>query len=254
MATEQYFQQATTQDVFNKEDAASLAKWRSVSEEINESENNAADGFNCNICLDTVNDPVVTLCGHLYCWPCIYKWIHYQSASAEYPEKQQPQCPVCKTEVSQKTLVPLYGRGQTTKPSDGKVPDVGMFIPRRPASPRCGVDNTTTTSPRPALQLHHRGYLQPPQPYPGVYAATPMSSFGGLTMSNSLSPTTQMFGEMVYARIFGNSETLYTYPNSYNLAGISTARARRQAMQTDRSLGRLSFFFLCCLILCLLLF
>ncbi|CAH8279553.1 unnamed protein product [Arabidopsis lyrata] len=25
--------------------------------------------FDCNICLETAHDPVVTLCGHLYCWP-----------------------------------------------------------------------------------------------------------------------------------------------------------------------------------------
>lgn len=29
--------------------------------------------FECNICLDVVNEPVITLCGHLFCWPCIYE-------------------------------------------------------------------------------------------------------------------------------------------------------------------------------------
>ncbi|KAJ3275115.1 hypothetical protein HDV01_001254 [Terramyces sp. JEL0728] len=28
--------------------------------------------FECNICLDTASNPVVTMCGHLYCWPCFY--------------------------------------------------------------------------------------------------------------------------------------------------------------------------------------
>ena len=31
--------------------------------------------FECNICLDVATDPVVTQCGHLYCWPCIYKYV-----------------------------------------------------------------------------------------------------------------------------------------------------------------------------------
>lgn len=31
--------------------------------------------FECNICLELAQDPVVTQCGHLYCWPCIYKCV-----------------------------------------------------------------------------------------------------------------------------------------------------------------------------------
>jgi RING-type zinc-finger len=30
--------------------------------------------FECNICYELAHEPVVTLCGHLYCWPCIYRW------------------------------------------------------------------------------------------------------------------------------------------------------------------------------------
>ena len=29
--------------------------------------------FECNICYDVAESPVVTLCGHLYCWPCLYR-------------------------------------------------------------------------------------------------------------------------------------------------------------------------------------
>jgi hypothetical protein len=29
--------------------------------------------FECNICLEIPNEPVVTKCGHLYCWTCIYQ-------------------------------------------------------------------------------------------------------------------------------------------------------------------------------------
>ena len=31
--------------------------------------------FECNICYEVAREPVVTLCGHLYCWPCIYRWV-----------------------------------------------------------------------------------------------------------------------------------------------------------------------------------
>src|ERR1700737_3272066 len=29
--------------------------------------------FDCNICFDAARDPVVTQCGHLYCWACIHQ-------------------------------------------------------------------------------------------------------------------------------------------------------------------------------------
>ncbi|MFS7966982.1 putative transcription factor C2H2 family [Helianthus anomalus] len=197
MAMERYVQDTLEQDNFNKEDDASLNKWKSSSEPIDESENCSSGGFDCNICLDTVNDPVVTLCGHLYCWPC----------------PKSVQCPVCKSDVSQKTLIPLYSRGQTAEPLSDKKDDI--TIPHRPVSPRCNV---------PAQQLNHRHYQHAPMPMA-------VSGLGGMTMTNMInptSPTTDILGEIVYERIFGNSHsTLFAYPNSYNLAGISTQRARR---------------------------
>ncbi|KAD3642000.1 hypothetical protein E3N88_31224 [Mikania micrantha] len=202
MATEQYLENSMPENNFNKENDASLNKWKSSSESIDESENCPSGGFDCNICLDTVNDPVVTLCGHLYCWPCIYKWIHHQKNPPEYPKNVQ--CPVCKSEVSQKTLIPLYGRGQTTEPlSDEK--DV-VTIPRRPVSLQSCV---------PAQQINHRHHQQAP-----MHMA--VSGLGSMTMTNMInptSPTTGILGEIVYERIFGNSHsTLFAYPNSYNLA------------------------------------
>ncbi|CAN1803325.1 E3 ubiquitin-protein ligase RMA3 [Linum perenne] len=48
--------------------------------------------FDCNICFDLASDPVVTCCGHLFCWACLYRWIHIHSDAKE--------CPVCKGEVT----------------------------------------------------------------------------------------------------------------------------------------------------------
>ncbi|KAG6469948.1 hypothetical protein ZIOFF_070884 [Zingiber officinale] len=76
--------------------------------------------FDCSICLDLVVDPVVTLCGHLFCWPCIYKWMQAKSMSNQ-------QCPVCKAFLSQDTIVPLFGRGRD---SGAKV---ASGVPLRPA-------------------------------------------------------------------------------------------------------------------------
>ncbi|CAK9151327.1 unnamed protein product, partial [Ilex paraguariensis] len=262
MAMEQYIPEPLTHYDSNIEEDTSIAKWKSFSAAVDECENTQFGGFDCNICLDFVQDPVVTLCGHLYCWPCIYKWIHFQSISDENQSQQQLQCPVCKAEISEKTLVPLYGRGQTTKPSDSKVLHLGIVIPRRPPSPRCGphslIASTTNTSPRPSQQRNHGSYPQQPQmhyPNGGSYADTPMLGLGGTTTTTSFHPLIGMLGEMIYARIFGDSETtLHTYPHSYRMAGSSSPRVRRHVMQADKSLGRVCFFLCCCVVLCLLLF
>jgi hypothetical protein len=31
------------------------------------------EAYECNICLELAKDPVVTLCGHLYCWSCLWR-------------------------------------------------------------------------------------------------------------------------------------------------------------------------------------
>ncbi|CAA3011516.1 E3 ubiquitin-protein ligase RMA1H1-like [Olea europaea var. sylvestris] len=258
MATEQYFQGAARESDFS-EDGSSLVKWKSLSSSVEESESNPSGDFECNICLDLVKDPVVTFCGHLYCWPCIYRWISSPNTSLENADQQQPQCPVCKAEVSQKTLIPLYGRGQTTNPTEDKASDFSTLIPKRPLSLRSGNNELipTTNSGYTFPQPHHQSYLQSSQPYhrySGNHMDSSMLGIGGAA-TNLIDPMIGMFGEMVYARIFGNAETtLYTYPNSYRLASSSSPRLRRHMMQTDRSLSRVCFFLCCCVILCLLLF
>ncbi|CAA2955150.1 E3 ubiquitin- ligase RMA1H1-like [Olea europaea subsp. europaea] len=259
MATEEYLQQAAVQSDYN-EGKTALEKCKSLSSADDEPGTNISGGFECNICLDVVQDPVITFCGHLYCWPCIYRWISLQSVSPENPEHEHPQCPVCKAEISPKTLIPLYGRGNSTTSKD-KVSHLGILIPQRPPSPRCGsnvlIPTTTLGDLHPVGQLHHQSYEQqsrPYQPHSHNYTASPMLPNGGMA-TNLIDPMIGMFGEMVYSRIFGNSETTsYTHPNSYRLQGSSSPRLRRRMIQTDKSLSRVCFFLWCCVILCLVLF
>lgn len=96
------------------------------------SKNNNVDArFSCNICFDSVVEPVVTQCGHLYCWPCLYRWLE----PGMYPEERaslglmtatmmmngfgnssslfdtaRRVCPVCKSTCSVPTLIPIYVR------------------------------------------------------------------------------------------------------------------------------------------------
>ncbi|KAL3821475.1 hypothetical protein ACJIZ3_007380 [Penstemon smallii] len=230
------------------EDDASLQNWNSLNSTKEVTETNSSGGFECNICLDLVQDPVVTFCGHLYCWPCIYRWINSQEVYPENPDPPQPQCPVCKADVSQKTLIPLYGRGQNS--SKDTASDLGLVIPQRPSSPRCGGD--TLVPNMTGNPSYNRSYVGPNQ-Y-GNYMDPPRVRLGG-SSSSMVDPMIGMLGEMVYSRMFGNSDTsLYTYPSSYRLASSSSPRLRRQMRQADKSLSRICFFLCCCVMLCLLLF
>lgn len=61
--------------------------------------------YECNICLDTAKDAVVSLCGHLFCWPCLHQWLETR------PNCKL--CPVCKAAIGKDKVIPLYGRNST---------------------------------------------------------------------------------------------------------------------------------------------
>ncbi|XP_020607771.1 E3 ubiquitin-protein ligase RNF185-like [Orbicella faveolata] len=73
----------------------------------NNEQANANANFECNICLDTAKDAVISFCGHLFCWPCLHKWLETR------PNKSV--CPVCKAGISKDKVIPLYGRGSTNQ-------------------------------------------------------------------------------------------------------------------------------------------
>ncbi|XP_055382569.1 E3 ubiquitin-protein ligase RNF185-like isoform X2 [Condylostylus longicornis] len=78
--------------------------------------------FECNICLDTAKDAVVSMCGHLFCWPCLHQWLETR------PSRKL--CPVCKAAISKEKVIPLYGRNST------KQEDPRNKVPPRPAGQR----------------------------------------------------------------------------------------------------------------------
>ncbi|KAL3526696.1 hypothetical protein ACH5RR_011352 [Cinchona calisaya] len=103
-----------------------------------------ASDFECNICFELAQDPIVTLCGHLFCWSCLFKWLRLHSHSHE--------CPVCKALIQEDKLVPLYGRGgSSTDPRSKPVP--GVEIPNRPAGQR----PPTAPPPPDSTNLPHFG-------------------------------------------------------------------------------------------------
>ncbi|CAI9101006.1 OLC1v1038220C1 [Oldenlandia corymbosa var. corymbosa] len=102
----------------------------------------AGSFFDCNICLDLSKDPVVTCCGHLFCWSCLYRWLHVHSDAKE--------CPVCKGEVTTKNLTPIYGRGKNA-PRNLEEDDSSLKIPLRPQARR--VESLRQVIQRTALNL-----------------------------------------------------------------------------------------------------
>lgn len=133
----------------------------------NGNNNNDAGNFECNICFDLAQEPVVTLCGHLFCWPCLYKWLHIHSHAQE--------CPVCKALVEENKLVPLYGRGKnSTDPRSKSIP--GVEIPNRPTGQR-----PETAPPREtnSFAQHGFGFMGGF----GGFAPTASARFGNFTLS-----------------------------------------------------------------------
>ncbi|KAK1320442.1 E3 ubiquitin-protein ligase RMA1 [Acorus calamus] len=85
--------------------------------------------FNCNVCFDTARNPVVSLCGHLYCWSCLYRWLQISSDAKL--------CPVCKGVVSEPDIIPIYGCGVTDVDLAMTVADDDeQEIPPRPSGRR----------------------------------------------------------------------------------------------------------------------
>ncbi|KAI8614127.1 hypothetical protein BC830DRAFT_1128987 [Chytriomyces sp. MP71] len=80
--------------------------------------------YECNICLDMASNPVVTLCGHLFCWPCLHRWMASGNRASNA-------CPVCKAGIEKDKLIPIYAKGRTIDPRN-TVPDE----PERPAGQR----------------------------------------------------------------------------------------------------------------------
>lgn len=85
--------------------------------------------FECNICLDTAQDAVVSMCGHLFCWSCLHQWLETR------PNRQV--CPVCKAGISKEKVVPLYGRGSTNQQ------DPREKVPPRPQGQRSEPENNS---------------------------------------------------------------------------------------------------------------
>ncbi|KAJ7982149.1 E3 ubiquitin-protein like [Quillaja saponaria] len=90
--------------------------------------NESGSFFDCNICLEMAEDPILTCCGHLFCWPCFYLLTYSYSSAKE--------CPVCKGEVTDTGTVPIYGNGSVNSGHQLESTEPGFEVPPRPRAKR----------------------------------------------------------------------------------------------------------------------
>ena len=123
-----------------------MQAYSSGNNDINDVEKDGEHRFECNVCLEDVIQPIVTQCGHLYCWPCLYRWLNTGHNT----------CPICKAGISEENVIPLFIKGNEGDPRGPKREDSGSYIPNRPNALRPepvapgnrgdGSNNTNSTS------------------------------------------------------------------------------------------------------------
>jgi len=131
----------------------------------------SSDLFDCNICLDTATEPVITMCGHLYCWPCIYKWLELRR------ESDGAFCPICKAEISSDRMIPVYGRGQRSRVDPRQRAPPKEALPPRPPGQRPA---SSGSSGRQSGQPRGSEAAQPPLAAAGAQAGAGAPGLGFL--------------------------------------------------------------------------
>ena len=106
--------------------------------------------YACAICMENeAIEAVVTACGHLYCWSCLYRWL----------DAGHSRCPVCSARVNKSDVTPLYAselRGRPPSPVPrprSRTPSpVARSSPRQWDSPeRTPPRSTSLPPPLPSL-------------------------------------------------------------------------------------------------------
>uniref|UniRef100_A0A9J8ACS0 Helicase like transcription factor n=1 Tax=Cyprinus carpio carpio TaxID=630221 RepID=A0A9J8ACS0_CYPCA len=72
---------------------------------------NSGSDEECAICLDSLRQPVITYCAHVYCRPCICEVIR---------SEKQARCPLCRAPIKTKELVEYPGEEMEAGPATGE--------------------------------------------------------------------------------------------------------------------------------------
>ncbi|GAV77616.1 zf-C3HC4_2 domain-containing protein, partial [Cephalotus follicularis] len=112
---------------FSKRDSTHLiAKALRMDIDANKALSDTEGFYDCNICL--AREPILTCCGHLFCWSCFYR--------LSYTHSNVKECPVCKGDVLDTSITPIYGNGSDNYDHVSKSQDSGLEVPPRPRAHR----------------------------------------------------------------------------------------------------------------------
>ncbi|KAH8385670.1 hypothetical protein KR200_006781 [Drosophila serrata] len=66
--------------------------------------------YTCKHCKSYVRGGVILICGHLFCWTCLWPFL---------ADKPSPECPQCQTSlILHEDIMPFYGEGPNVGPED----------------------------------------------------------------------------------------------------------------------------------------
>jgi hypothetical protein len=75
------------------------------------SEDDSPPHWRCLLCGKPFQSPVISRCGHMFCWSCIST--HLESNSS---------CPICSEHVEKSNLIPIYGQAKQSACDDRPPP------------------------------------------------------------------------------------------------------------------------------------
>lgn len=167
--------------------------------------------FGCSICFEPVVEPVVTLCGHLFCWPCLYRWTQRYArplGSSNITSSETPLCPVCKATIPSDNVIPLYVVSRSgPPPRERKEDDCKTSAADTIGTPELTSDSSLSTSVRQSRRSDTSDILDqdiPRRPSP-VWSASvpdvpraaqpePLSSTVGAAAATGTSQTRSYYG------------------------------------------------------------
>ncbi|KAH8243654.1 hypothetical protein KR032_009166 [Drosophila birchii] len=66
--------------------------------------------YHCKHCLGYVRGGVILICGHMFCWSCLWPFV---------ADETSPECPQCQTRLFlHEDIMPFYGEGPNSKPEE----------------------------------------------------------------------------------------------------------------------------------------